>query len=113
MSKPFSPERTNRTPWMDYILLIKENSTKDADGYEQKSEPTEREICCTFFEGVVRSEFYEAAKAGVKLSATVEIWEDDYQQEELLQYGDDSYHIRRSFPTGRGTLMLYLEEVTR
>ena len=54
-----------------------------------------------------------AAKAGVRLSATVEIWEDDFEGERKLERDGDLYEIGRIYPTGRGTLMLYLTEVWR
>ncbi|MDY6418880.1 MAG: hypothetical protein SPK87_09080 [Bacteroidales bacterium] len=60
-----------------------------------------------------RSEYYEAMKAGVQVSATVEIWEDDFEGEWLLEFGGHRYQIGRSWPTGRGTLELYLTEVWR
>jgi hypothetical protein len=52
-------------------------------------------------------------KAGVQVSATVEIWEDDFEGERLLEFGGHRYQIGRSWPTGRGTLELYLTEVWR
>lgn len=114
MSKPFSAERSNRTPFTDRITLVTEAVTgSDDDGYDVKGTPTRREIWCAFVEGVSRAEYYEAMKAGVRLSATVEIWEDDYQGERLLEYESRKFQIGRIWPTGRGTLQLYLTEVWR
>lgn len=113
MSKPYSADKTNRTPMTDLVKLVSYAKTPDADGYDESSTPTEREIWCSFAEGVSRTEYYEAAKAGVRLSATVEIWEDDYQGERELRYGDRRFQIGRTWPTGRGTLQLYLTEVWR
>ena len=114
MSKTFSPEKSNRTPFTDRVTLVAENVTgRDADGYDIMGTPTEREIFCGFSEGVSRAEYYEGMKAGVRLSATAEIWEDDYQGERRLEHGSRKYQIGRVWPTGRGTLQLYLTEVWR
>ena len=113
MSRAFSPDKTNRTPWSDLITLISDNTTEDSAGFVEHDPPTRREIFCTFTEGAARSEYYEAMKAGVRVSATVEIWEDDFEGERKLERDGDLYEIGRIYPTGRGTLMLYLTEVWR
>lgn len=94
------------------IELIKTTKTKDADGYKT-AEEQKREVFCTFAEGASRSEYYEAMKAGVRVSATVEVWEDDYEGERMLAYDGRRFEIGRSYPTGSGTLLLYLTEVWR
>ena len=114
MSKPASWEQSNRTPMTDVVTLIDEKSVEtDDDGYTITKTPVTREIFGGFAQGVSRAEYYEAAKAGVRLSATVEIWEDDYQGERLLEHEGHRYQIGRTWPTGRGTLQLYLTEVWR
>jgi hypothetical protein len=112
MSTKFTPHNTNRTPWTDSATLISATETEDAAGYITRTE-SEREVFCTFTNGVGRTEYYEAMKAGVQVSATVELWEDDYEDERILEYGDKRYSIGRCWPTGRGTLELYLTEVWR
>lgn len=112
MSKPYSPEKTNRAPWSDYVELITVSSTKNASGYEEKTE-SRREVCCNFCDGVSRAEYYEAAKAGTRVTASVELWEDDYDKERELDFEGTRYKIGRVTPTGRGTQLLYLEEVWR
>lgn len=107
-------QKTNRTPMTDLCRLIRVESLQDADGYAAGTPAeTEREVWCSFHEGAVRSEFYEAAKAGIRVSATVEIWEDDYEGETLVSIMDTRYRLVRSFPSGHGTLYLSLEEVMR
>ena len=114
MSKTFSPEKSNRTPMTDRAVLIGGGTSgKDADGYDVPAETTRREIFCGFAEGGSRAEYYEAMKAGVRLSATAEIWEDDFQGERLLEYDNRKFQIGRVWPTGRGTMQLYLTEVWR
>lgn len=112
MSKVWSPGGTNRTPWTDVCELISTVSVSDTEGYETTTE-TAREIFCTFSQGASRAEYYEAMKAGVRISATVEIWEDDFQGERLLEHEGVRYEIGRVFPTGRGTLEMSLTEVWR
>ena len=112
MSTRYAPTRTNRTPWLDDLTLIAQQKTVDADGYESTTE-TQRVIRCTFSEGVTRSEFYEAMKAGVRLSAEAEIWASEYAGEEFCIYDSARYKIVRVFATGRGTLSLSLTEVIR
>ena len=113
MSREFSPDKTNRTPWADVVTLIQQNETEDSAGYKEQQAQQEREIFCTFSEGASRAEYYEAMKAGVRVSASVEIWEDDYEQERRLEHEGTLYEIGRVYPTGRGTLLLYLTEVWR
>lgn len=112
MSSKYNPVRTNRTPWTDVITLIKETKTEDADGYITISEE-EKEILCTFSEGITRSEFYDGMKAGISLSASAEIWADDFDSETLAEFEGKRYKIIRSFATGRGTIDLSLSEVIR
>lgn len=112
MSTAWSPGSTNRTPWCDVVSLISVVSEEDAAGYETKSEIA-REVSCTFTNGVSRAEYYEAMKAGVRVSATVELWEDDFENERLLEFEGKRYEIGRCWPTGRGTVDLSLSEVWR
>lgn len=102
--------KTNRAPFSDICELISVSTAKDADGYDIRTE-TEREVFCSISAGVSRTEMYEALKAGIKLSATAEVWEADYNRAELLEYEGIRYRIVRCYPSGYGTLELSLEEV--
>ena len=113
MSKAYSADKTNRTPWSDVITLIREEKREDEAGFDKVDPPRRREIFCTFTEGASRAEYYEAMKAGVRISATVEVWEDDFEGERQLEHSGVRYEIGRTWPTGRGTLILYLTEVWR
>lgn len=102
--------RTNRAPFTDLCYLRSTEKVYDETRhYEEK--PVKREVFCSVTNGVVRSEFYEAFKAGVQLSITVEVWEDDYEQEKQLEYNDTRYNVQRVYPTGYGTLELSCAEV--
>lgn len=106
--------KSNHQPFTDELRLIKGSNVKNAAGYDDE-EQTEviNDVFCSFSIGISRAEYYEALKAGVKLSATVEMWEVDYTGEERAQYCGKTYKIGRTWPTGTGTIYLYLEEVTR
>ena len=112
MSKTFVTDGTNRTPWTDFIDLIAVTETQDAAGYKHRTEES-REVCVTFYDGVSRAEYYDGMKAGVLVTAAVEIWEEDFEKERELEADGVRYRIGRVRPTGRGTLMLYLEEIVR
>ena len=104
--------RSNNAPFTDVCSLIAVTTEQDSDGYESTTE-TSREVFCSVCDGVVRSEFYEAYKAGIRLSLTVEIWEDDYQKETILEHDGNRYQIERTYPSGHGTLELSCSEVVR
>ena len=108
-----SAEKTNRTPWSDVITFLAYEKQEDEAGFERPVPPSRREVFCTFINGVSRAEYYEGAKAGVRVSASVEVWEDDYEGERRLSHEGNVYDIGRAYPTGRGTLILYLTEVVR
>lgn len=112
MSRPFVPHNTNRTPWTDDLTLISVEVTQDAEGYETRTE-TEREIFCCFYDGVGRDEFYESMKAGMRASASAEVWAEDYERETLAEHAGIRYVVNRHYETGRGTVMLILQEVIR
>ena len=112
MSTRFRPHNTNRLPWAEDLTLITKTVSKDEEGYETVTE-TENEIFCCFEDGVSRGEFYESTKAGMQASAQAEVWADDYAREKLAEHDGIRYNILRTHETGRGTLMLILQEVVR
>lgn len=116
--------QTNRTPWTDAITLVTPPAEQDAQGYwngtteppdgDPAPDPEEdTEIMCCFSEGVARGEFYESYKAGLRASCAAEVWEDDYGNEPRVRHGTTDYEVVRHYPTGRGTVMLILQEVIR
>jgi len=112
MSSIWKPTRTNKTPWMDKISLIQVVKTTDPDGYVIETE-TLKPVWCTFTVGMNRTEFYEALKSGLQLSAQAELWANEYGGEKKLVYNNTRYKIIRAFETGRGTIELSLEEELR
>ena len=104
--------QTNRAPFCDVIWFVSSSKTEDGSGHYTE-ELMGEEILCSVCDGVSRAEFYESAKAGVKLSMTVEIWQEDYNGEPQICYEGKLYNIVRTYPTGRGTLELSCAEVVR
>lgn len=105
--------KTNNTPFMDVCVLLLDEIVKNADGYVDDVVTTESEVFCSIADGCSRAEFYEAAKAGFKITAQAEIYEDDYAKQTRLRFNEDEFKIVRVFPSGHGTLFLSLEEVVR
>ena len=105
--------RTNITPFTDLCVLIGDAETTGADGYTDETAPARREIFCSVQDGVNRAEFYEAYKAGVRLSLTVEVHDGDYDGARVLIHDGTLYEILRTYPTGHGTLELSCREVVR
>lgn len=104
--------QTNHCPWTDVITLVSYTETPDADGYSTITEVTSDVSCC-FSEGVARGEFYESMKAGLQASCAAEVWEDDYGNQIRARCEERVFDVIRHYPTGRGTVMLILQEVIR
>lgn len=104
--------QTNRTPWTDELSLLSYEDTQDSAGYDTRTEIS-TDVSCCFSSGVARGEFYEAMKAGLRASCSAEVWEDDYEDQARARADGRLYNVIRHYPTGRGTVMLILEEVQR
>lgn len=104
--------RSNKTPFTDIVELINASKTVDVDGYETET-LTYKQVYCSVIDGVTRSEFYEAYKAGLRVDITVELHEADYEKNKQLKYNDIVFDIVRAYPTGYGTLELTCKEAIR
>ena len=104
--------RSNTSEWSTTLKLIKRITTTDSDGFETYVE-TSREVFCNFSIGVSRNEFYEAYKAGLELSAEVEVWHFDYDGEKIAEVNGVRYKVVRAFPVTLDTVILVLSEVLR
>ena len=102
--------QTNRAPFCDLICLVSSSKTEDGSGHYTEVLSGE-EILCSVCDGVSWSEYYSAAKAGIQLDISVELWQEDYSGEKQLCYDGKLYDIKRSFPSGHGTLYLSCKEV--
>ena len=111
MNSRYGQHRSNDTPWMDEIDLISVKKTRDGDGYDDISDLPRRTVDCNFYDGVSRNEYYESMKAGMRASATAEIWPEDYRKETLVEFDGDLYEVIRHYPSGYGTIYLILQEV--
>lgn len=99
--------------WRDSVDLIQVTAVKDAEGYDITTPGTPRTVTAIFCRGVDSEAFTQGDKQGMRLTATVEIWEGDYQGETLVSYFGVDYEVRKNRTTGRGTVLLDLEEVWR
>ncbi len=96
----------------DTIKLVDIVVTVDADGYETTVEKL-TEVKCDSGNGVTRTEFYEAYKAGLELSAAFEMWECDYGAQKVIEHRGKRYKVERAFPLGDGVIQLNCSEVKR
>ena len=99
--------------WRDSVDLIPVTATKDAEGYDVTTEGTPRSVTAIFARGVDSELYNSGDKEGVRQTATEEIWTGDYQGENLVNYNGADYTARKLRNTGRGTVLLDLEEVWR
>lgn len=99
--------------WRDSVELIPETATKDAEGYDITAEGTPRTVTAIFARGIDVELYSSGDKAGMRQTATVEIWTGDYQGETLVRYDGADYKVQKLRNTGRGTVLLELEEVWR
>ena len=96
----------------DTIRLITQTKEPDADGYPTITEASIK-VKCDSGVGVTRSEFYDACKAGIQLSAAFELWACDYAGQILLEHNGKRYRVERAFPIEREIVQLNCSEVTR
>lgn len=99
--------------WRDSVDLIPVTAVKDAEGYNITTQGTPRAVVAIFTRGVDGEIYNSGDKQGVRQTATAEIWTGDYQGETLVQYAGAAYEVRKTRNTGRGTVLLDLEEVWR
>ena len=96
----------------DTISLVNVVKTTDADGYDNTTE-TLTTVMCDSGNGVTRSEFYEAMKAGIKLTTAFEMWACDYGGQEYIEHNGKRYKVERAFPLGDGAIQLNCSEIKR
>ena len=96
----------------DVISLVDYVATEDADGYETTVEDL-TEVKCDSGNGVTRTEFYEAYKAGLELSAAFEMWACDYSGQEEIEHHGKRYKVERTFPLEDGAIQLNCSEIKR
>ena len=96
----------------DVITLVNITRTDNEDGYSTAVE-TFTTVKCDSGKGVTRSEFYEAMKAGLKLSATFEMWACDYGGQEYIKHDGKRYKVERAYPLDDGEMQLNCSEIVR
>lgn len=113
------------TPWSDEADLIVYDLTQNERGYPAApsaggTELSRRTVTCQFEDGTSQGEFYASMKAGLRASASVELWAADYDGEEYVEFAGALvgrrarlYKVLRSFPSSFDHVTLILEEVVR
>lgn len=96
----------------DTISLVSKTKTTDPDGYETTTE-TLTTVKCDSGNGVTRSEFYEAMKAGIKLTSVFEMWACDYGGQSLIEHNGTRYKVERTYPLADGGIQLNCSEIVR
>lgn len=106
------------TPWSDEIELLHFEGSgaggrvQDAQGYAAGEEAA-RKVLCTFEDGVSQKEFYLSSEAGLRASASVELWTVDYEGEQFCRFLGKRYRVLRSFKSSFDCTTLILTEVLR
>lgn len=70
---------------------------------------TETEVFA-LVESVTMSEFYQAGMQGFKPEYRMTVWMTEYSGQKLLEYGDKTYTIYRSYRRDDGRIELYVTE---
>ena len=99
--------------WCDTVELLSAAVTKDAEGYDVTTPGAPKQVTAIFCQVVNGEAFTQGEKQGFRRTATLEIWEGDYGGEARVRYAERTYEVRKIKPTGRGTVLLELEEVWR
>lgn len=96
----------------DVCTLIAVTYTKDAEGYETKTE-TPSEHFCNWSDGVSRNEFYLSHKEGFQASASCEIFAEEYEKQKIVVFHGVRYSVIRAYWGKPDVVTLILEEVVR
>lgn len=83
----------------DTIILIRSETYLD-EFKIQKHRYEEREVLCEI-QSASRSEFYQAAAAGLHPEMEVSLFIGDYDGETAVKYNGTYYHVIRSYRTSR------------
>lgn len=84
--------------WRDIGYLCKPIMGLDAMRRPTKTGYDKREVMCND-KGVKRTEFYQAATAGIKPERSIELKACEYQNEEYFEYDGVLYRVLRTYPT--------------
>lgn len=89
------------TPVEAEITLISiGGKTKDAFGIPQDAEPIRKTVLCNI-QSAGRSEFYQAAQAGIKPELEADLFFGDYSGEPFAEYNGITYSVVRSYRSDR------------
>lgn len=90
-------------------LISKVSKGKDTNGYDITEE--KRTEVFVQESGTSRSEFYQAARAGMQISKTFRMSRWDYNGETELEHDGKHYKVERSYPLNVDEIELNCSEV--
>lgn len=90
----------------DVLKLITETFTQDAYGNDVAQE-TKTEVFCEVY-SISQNEFFSAGKEGFRPSFRFDIFFDDYEGEQIVEYNGKRYFIYRTYQRD-DTMELYVE----
>ena len=90
------------------VTLLKKSVRKSASGFQTRNTEIGRDVIAEIG-GATQSEFYKAASAGMKPTATFRIPAADYAGERLLTCEGKRYRIIRTFPPSARKIELTCE----
>lgn len=92
----------------DVMLLIPYlEDQQDEYGNDITPEGEPKEVFCKV-KSAERSEFFMAAQSGMKASYKVEVFEYDYENEEIAEFRGERFFIYRTFLLPNSKIELYL-----
>lgn len=96
----------------EQLTLINRQYTKLQNGYETTVE-TQTTIFCNWRDGVSFDEFYTSRKAGLKASASAEVFSYEYGGQEFVEFKGVRYQVIRAYQSRPDYKVLVLQEVIR
>lgn len=96
----------------EVLTLINQVHTKKENGFEETTE-TKTDIFCNWRDGVGFDEFYTSRKAGLKASASAEVFFAEYEGQEFVEFKGQRYSVIRAYQNHPDYKILVLQEVVR
>lgn len=90
----------------DVLKLITESFTTDRYGNEVATE-TKAEVFCEVY-SISQNEFYSAGKEGFRPSFRFDVFFDDYDDQQIVEYNGKRYSVYRTY-RNNDTMELYAE----
>lgn len=96
----------------EVLTLVDQTFTKKDNGFETVEE-TKTDIFCNWRDGVSFDEFYTSRKAGLKASASAEVFFAEYGGQEFVEFKGVRYKVIRAYQNRPDYKILVLQEEIR